>query len=531
MPFISNLDPATAVAGDDVVPATEATATQTGGGTGLTKKVSLNQIVGAGLPGVFSESYTTKVHATPAPDTTQIAASVTLADTTTLPSSQSGGLQTLRIDLQCNGVDDDANRSAMILALSKQNFDGSDPKATAAIDIKPTVGSWDTPIRISATYSHAAIDLSGAVADGIGSGHGVLLGDDHSIAFDTAGNSQARFNSKTGTTEVIGGLSFLNRVVIGDVQFSAVPANTAVDGTAGYLPATLADGTVIRIPYQLAGAITLTGITLNGGTDTITVNAGVSTGFTIGTLAVQATNGDFTGALSLSGADVAHFTLGGQGSVVTVTDGLPAGTYHFTATATQDGATGSPISQDFTVVATAVVTLTGITVAGGTGTITLASPVADGATIGAIAVQATGGSFSGTLALSGADGSHFAIVGSTLKAAGALTSTTYNFTITATQAGATRSPLSQAFTVVVVTGVALTGITLAGGTAPLQPGDRSPAPSRSLALIQCISRLSVRTSKHRVTCQPGLITSPSPRPKAARPDRRWRRISLSLLLR
>ncbi len=123
MPHISELDPATAVAGEDLVPATEATATTPAGeGSGRTRKVSLNQIVGGGLPGVFSQSYTTTVHVTPAPGTTQVASSVTLADTTTLPSGQSGGLQTVRVDLQCNGLDDAANRTAMAFALSKQNF-------------------------------------------------------------------------------------------------------------------------------------------------------------------------------------------------------------------------------------------------------------------------------------------------------------------------------------------------------------------------------------------------------------------------
>lgn len=413
-----------------------------------------------------STGYSELIRSTPTPGSFGFASYSSAVDATNQPSSVAGGLRGHQINLQANDVDDAGTRLGLLINLGRQDSNGVPPQAAAGILISgPGVGSWRSGLVTSGRFSDAVIDISKATFDDAGLGYGVRLGDNKAIAFDTAGNSQVQFNAATGATEVTGGLTFLDEIVItGPPRFGADTVATA-GASGGYLPARLKDGTPIRIAYSLAAEFTLVGITLNGGTAPINVSAGVSTGFSIGTINVVATDGTFSGSLAISGPDAAHFSVGGQtGGVVVVTDTLAVGTYNFTITATQTGVAGSPVSQAFSVVATAGVALAGITLNGGTAPITLTATVPDTTTVGTLALIVTGGSFTGTLDLSGPDAAHFSIVGLALKASGSLSAATYNFTVTATQAGAAGSPLAQAFSVIVVPAIALTGITLNGGT-------------------------------------------------------------------
>lgn len=99
-------------------------------------------------------------------------------------------------------------------------------------------------------------------------------------------------------------------------------------------------------------------------------------------------------------------------------------------------------------------TITGVTVAGGT-TVSYTSGVSSGTSLGAIAVQESGGTFSGTLALGGTNASDFALSATALPAnldanssTPTCTSTTnYSITITPTQAGAVNSGTAYPITV------------------------------------------------------------------------------------
>jgi hypothetical protein len=93
-------------------------------------------------------------------------------------------------------------------------------------------------------------------------------------------------------------------------------------------------------------------------------------------------------------------------------------------------------------------TITGITLSNNSFT----APASANTIVGAIAVQMTGGSFSGSLSLSGTDAVSFHIVGSNLEtqASGTLCASppcTYAINIVATQAGASGSPFTQAETI------------------------------------------------------------------------------------
>lgn len=96
---------------------------------------------------------------------------------------------------------------------------------------------------------------------------------------------------------------------------------------------------------------------------------------------------------------------------------------------------------------------------------------AAGTVIGTVGVTMSSGSFSGTLALSGANASSFSLVGNNIVTNGVVPAGSYSVSITATQAGATNSPFTQTYTLTGTTTVqAITGITLsnssvAGGSA------------------------------------------------------------------
>lgn len=116
-----------------------------------------------------------------------------------------------------------------------------------------------------------------------------------------------------------------------------------------------------------------------------------------------------------------------------------------------------------------------------------------GTVVGAITVTMTGGSFTGSLSLSGVDAASFQIVGSNLETNGIVPAGPYMITITATQAGAAGSPFAQPF---MITGTALGTFTITFAntsasaspvTTPITTGQafvRGQVPSGSIAVPQ-----------------------------------------------
>jgi len=95
-----------------------------------------------------------------------------------------------------------------------------------------------------------------------------------------------------------------------------------------------------------AGSVTLTGMTLSG----TSILAGASAGTPIGTIAVQATGGSFSGSLAVD--DVARFQIGALSALQNKIP-LSQGSYPINLTATMSGATGSPFVRPFTIAAAA----------------------------------------------------------------------------------------------------------------------------------------------------------------------------------
>lgn len=87
--------------------------------------------------------------------------------------------------------------------------------------------------------------------------------------------------------------------------------------------------------------------------------------------------------------------------------------------------------------------LTGVTLSNNT----FPSGASSGTVVGAISVQATGGSFSGSLSLTGTDAASFQISGSNLETQGVLSGGPYSINIVATQSGAGGSPFTQPETI------------------------------------------------------------------------------------
>jgi len=216
------------------------------------------------------------------------------------------------------------------------------------------------------------------------------------------------------------------------------------------------------------GTITLNSVALSNNS----ITAGPS-GSVVGTVSVATTpGGEFSGSLALSGADAASFQL--VGPTLETSGVVGAGTYHITVTATQAGATGSPLAQAETITISSVpITLASVTLsnnsiaAGPTGTV-----------VGAIGVTTSPpGLFTGSLSLSnsaggcngvnGADNASFQIAVANLETSGTPGAGTYQVCLLATQAGATGSPLGQAETITITSAPTITAINLSISTYPI----------------------------------------------------------------
>lgn len=260
-----------------------------------------------------------------------------------------------------------------------------------------------------------------------------------------SGTNASSFQIVGNTLETVGSLSAgTYSIVITATQGSAVnsPVSTS--------PLTITGS---------AAAPAFSSITLSNNTfiDT-TANA------TVGTIAVTMTNGAFSGTLAVGGTNAADFQI--VGTTLETIGTLAGGTYSIVITGTQAGASNSPFS-------TSPLTITGaaapppplsfqsITLSNNTFVDTV-----NNATVGTISVVMNGGTFSGTLSLSGTNASSFRIVGTTLQTFGVLPAGTYSVIITGTQSGASNSPFSTL-------AQTITGSAAAAAATTWNPSDQS----------------------------------------------------------
>jgi len=170
---------------------------------------------------------------------------------------------------------------------------------------------------------------------------------------------------------------------------------------------------------------------------------GAPAGTVVGVVSVTMSDGsEFAGTLSLTGTDAADFALSGN-NLVTV-GALAAGSYSVSVVATQSNAANSPFTQAETITGEAEsMDITGIALSASS--FKFRAPV--GTVVGAVSVQATGGTFTGTLSLGGTNAADFALSGGNLVTVGDLLPGTYAITVTATESGATGSPFTQSFSI------------------------------------------------------------------------------------
>ena len=126
----------------------------------------------------------------------------------------------------------------------------------------------------------------------------------------------------------------------------------------------------------------------------------------------------------------------------TITPLTPSTSYDFQVVASDSF--GSATSSTITTTTGATTTIASVTLSNQT----FIAGAAIGTVVGSIGVNLTSGTFSGSIALSGANAADFEIVGSNLEMATTATvAGTYSNTITATQSGLGNSPFAQAFTI------------------------------------------------------------------------------------
>jgi chitodextrinase len=240
-------------------------------------------------------------------------------------------------------------------------------------------------------------------------------------------------------------------------------------------------GAITATGSSSPSSVGITGLNLSN----TTVPSGAASGTVVGQIAVQMSTGSFTGSLSLGGTNASLFGISG-GNLVTAS-ALAAGTYSITIIATQAGATNSPFTAPFSITAAAnPVAITGVSLS----STTVPSGATSGTVVGQIAVQMSGGSFTGSLSLGGTNASLFRISGGNLVTASALAAGTYSITITATQAGATGSPFTAPFSI----------------TAAANP---APAGAVFFDDFNTLNLYNTRNTSSTVTVAPNVVSSPS----------------------
>ena len=191
---------------------------------------------------------------------------------------------------------------------------------------------------------------------------------------------------------------------------------------------------------RIAPAPTITGVTLSNATFT----GSAPSATVVGTVAVTMSSGAFTGSLSVTGANASSFMMSGNN--LETMGVVPAGSYSINIVATQSGATGSPFTVAETLTGTPVVvapSITGITLSNSS----FAGGAASGTVVGTVAVAMSSGTFTGSLSLTGANASSFQLVGNSLETNGVVAAGSYVVDVVATEASATGSPFTQAFSI------------------------------------------------------------------------------------
>lgn len=279
-----------------------------------------------------------------------------------------------------------------------------------------------------------------------GSADGTVVG---AISVQMAGGLFSGSLSLTGADASSFAISGTNLVTVGVLAAGNYSIN---------IVAAQADGS--GSPFTAAKTITgsasatLVGITLSNSS----FLGGAADNTVVGAISVQTSGGLFSGSLSLSGTDAARFEISGSNLILNGTQA--AGTYSVNIVATQGGAVGSPLTQAVTITGAAVVAITGVSLSNST----FIGGSADNTVVGVISVQATGGLFTGTLALAGADSARFEISGSNLILNGTQAAGTYAINLIATMVGATGSPFNAPKTITGSVPFALTGITLSNNS-------------------------------------------------------------------
>jgi hypothetical protein len=295
----------------------------------------------------------------------------------------------------------------------------------------------------SVTTTLTGVTLSNSSFQG-GSADGTVVG---AISVQTTGGLFAGTLSLSGTDAAKFAISG-NSLVLNGAQSAGTYSLNIVATQAGAAASPLASAKTITGTTVIA----ITGVSLSNSSFV----GSSADGTVVGAISVQTTGGLFTGSLSLSGTDASKFRLSGNNLVLNGVQ--PAGTYALNVVATQAGATASPFSSSKTITGSTPLAITGITLSGNT----FAAGAVDGTVVGAIGVQTTGGTFAGSLSLSGADAARFKIVGSNLALNGTQAAGSYALNIVATQTGALGSPFTSAKAI--TGGTTITGVTLAGGT-------------------------------------------------------------------
>ena len=184
---------------------------------------------------------------------------------------------------------------------------------------------------------------------------------------------------------------------------------------------------------------TITSVTLSNASFT----GGAPSGTVVGVVSVTMSSGTFTGSLSVTGTNASLFMMSGNN--LETMGVVPGGSYSINIVATESGATGSPFTITETVTGSVVAapSITGVTLSNSS----FAGGAASGTVVGSIAVAMSSGTFTGSLALSGANAASFQIVGSNLETNGVVAAGSYAVNVVATQSGATGSPYTMSFSI------------------------------------------------------------------------------------
>lgn len=263
-------------------------------------------------------------------------------------------------------------------------------------------------------------------------------------------------------------LGFIGDFVFIDNQGSSDPVYTGLGSRyslAYVTPADISSNLITPVPsstfiippsFAEPTPTTLEAILLSN--NTFQATGGAPAGTIVGALSVTTEGPPFSGSITVSGTNGSDFAV--ENGNLVLSGSLGVGTYSIVLNASQAGAVNTPLMMAEQIVgAGEAYQITGVSLSQNTFT----GASGSGTIVGAIVVDTVGGSFGGSISLSGANSADFSIDGSNnLILASTLVHGTYNINIVATDVTAIGSPFTQPET---ITGqLTLTGITLSNGT-------------------------------------------------------------------